>query len=86
MADKLTDKQRQAVYDRGGNLLISAAAGSGKTKVLVERLISYITDPVDPANVDDFLIVTFTKSAAAELRGKIAAALSERISEHPENA
>lgn len=86
MADKLTDKQRQAVYDRGGNLLISAAAGSGKTKVLVERLISYITDPVDPANVDDFLIVTFTKSAAAELRGKIASALSERISEHPENA
>ncbi len=86
MADKLTDKQRQAVFNRGGNLLISAAAGSGKTKVLVERLMSYITDPDDPANVDDFLIVTFTNAAAAELRSKIAAAMSERIAQQPDNA
>ena len=85
MADKLTDNQRLAVFNRGGNLLISAAAGSGKTKVLVERLMSYITDPNDPANIDDFLIVTFTKAAAAELRGKIATAISERIAMMPDN-
>jgi superfamily I DNA/RNA helicase len=51
MAEQLTDQQRDAVYDRGGDLLVSAAAGSGKTKVLVDRLLSYILDPVDPAQV-----------------------------------
>ena len=64
----LTDQQRQAVVDRGGKLLVSAAAGSGKTMVLVERLMSYILDPIAPANIDDFLIITYTKAAAAELR------------------
>ena len=85
MADKLTPQQHQAVYDRGGNLLISAAAGSGKTKVLVDRLLSYLTDEKDPANLDDFLIITYTKAAASELRGKIAKKLTEKISEQPEN-
>lgn len=78
MADKLTPQQHQAVYDRGGKLLVSAAAGSGKTKVLVDRLMSYLTDPHDPANMDDFLIITYTKAAAAELRGKIAAKLDRK--------
>ena len=50
MAEKLTDQQRDAVYDRGGDLLVSAAAGSGKTKVLVDRLLSYLMDENDPAN------------------------------------
>ena len=68
MADTLTKEQEQAVTFRGGNLLVSAAAGSGKTRVLVERLIHYILDPVAPANIDDFLIITYTKAAAAELR------------------
>ena len=68
MAEKLTPQQDEAVHNRGGNLLISAAAGSGKTKVLVDRLLSYLTDPIDPANIDEFLIITFTKAAAAELR------------------
>ena len=77
MAEKLTPQQLQAVTDRGGKLLVSAAAGSGKTKVLVDRLLSYLTDPVNPANMDDFLIITYTKMAAAELRGKIASKLSE---------
>ena len=81
MADKLTHEQRIAVENRGGKLLVSAAAGSGKTKVLVDRLISYITEKNDPANIDDFLIITYTKAAAAELRGKIAAKLSELIAE-----
>lgn len=85
MADKLTPQQAQAVQDRGGKLLVSAAAGSGKTKVLVDRLLSYLTDPVDPANLDDFLIITYTKAAASELRGKIAAKLTERIASEPEN-
>ncbi len=85
MAEKLTPQQKQAVTDRGGNLLVSAAAGSGKTKVLVDRLLGYLTDADAPANVDDFLIITYTKAAASELRGKIAAKLSERIAELPQN-
>ena len=85
MADKLTREQAQAVNDRGGRLLVSAAAGSGKTKVLVDRLLKYLTDPQDPADLDEFLIITYTKAAASELRGKIAAKLTERIAEEPEN-
>ena len=85
MAEKLTLQQAQAVQDRGGKLLVSAAAGSGKTKVLVDRLMGYLTNPVDPANIDEFLIITYTKAAASELRGKIAAKLSERIAQEPEN-
>ena len=85
MAEQLTQQQAAAVTNRGGKLLVSAAAGSGKTKVLVERLLSYITDPIDPANIDEFLIITFTKAAASELRGKIASKLSEKISLEPEN-
>ena len=85
MADKLTPQQAQAVRDRGGKLLVSAAAGSGKTKVLVDRLLSYLTDPRNPCNLDEFLIITYTKAAASELRGKIAAKLTERIAEDPEN-
>ena len=85
MAEELTYEQRQAVENRGGKLLVSAAAGSGKTKVLIDRIMGYMTDPVRPANIDDFLIITYTKAAAAELRGKIAAKLSERLAEEPEN-
>ena len=85
MAEKLTVEQLQAVQNRGGKLLVSAAAGSGKTKVLVDRLMGYLLDPVDPANIDDFLMITYTKAAAAELRGKIAAKLSERVAQDPDN-
>ncbi len=85
MAETLTAQQQQAVSDRGGKLLVSAAAGSGKTKVLVDRLLSYLLDPYQPANLDDFLIITYTKAAAAELRTKIANKLSEKISTDPEN-
>lgn len=85
MAEKLTPQQRQAVEDRGGKLLVSAAAGSGKTKVLVDRLMRYLLDPVAPANLDEFLIITYTKAAAAELRGKIAAKLTEHLAEDPRN-
>lgn len=85
MAEQLTPQQKLAVENRGGKLLISAAAGSGKTKVLVDRLMSYLTDANAPANLDDFLIITYTKAAASELRGKISAKLTEYITEHPEN-
>ena len=85
MAERLTPQQQQAVDDRGGNLLVSAAAGSGKTKVLVDRLMKYILDPLDPANIDEFLLITYTKAAAAELRAKIAGKLSELIAENPGN-
>lgn len=85
MLDTVTPAQREAIINRGGKLLVSAAAGSGKTMVLVERLVEYILDPVDPANIDDFLIITYTKAAAAELRSKIAARLSKLIAEQPNN-
>ena len=84
MADiQLTAQQRGAVEDRGGSLLVSAAAGSGKTKVLVERLFRYVTE--DHCHIDDFLIITYTKAAAAELRSKIAAELSKRMAETPKD-
>ena len=85
MAEELTPQQRAAVENRGGRLLVSAAAGSGKTKVLVDRLLSYITDPMDARNIDDFLMITYTKAAASELRGKIAAKLSQRVAENEGN-
>ncbi len=85
MAEMLTPQQKEAVVNRGGPLLVSAAAGSGKTKVLVDRLLRYITDPSDPANIDDFLIITYTKAAAAELRGKIGSKIAEQIAMQPEN-
>ena len=85
MLETLTPAQRAAILNRGGKLLVSAAAGSGKTMVLVERLVSYILDPADHANIDDFLIITYTKAAAAELRSKIAARLSKLIAEQPHN-
>lgn len=79
----LTPQQRAAVENRGGSLLVSAAAGSGKTRVLVERLFRYVTE--ERHNIDDFLIITYTRAAAAELRGKIAAELSRRMGEDPSN-
>lgn len=82
---KLTRAQAQAVSARGSNLLVSAAAGSGKTKVLVDRLMGYLTDPADPANLDEFLIITYTTAAAAELRAKISGELSKRLAREPGN-
>ena len=65
---KWTPAQQAAIADRGGALLVSAAAGSGKTAVLTERAVQLITDPEHPVNADRLLIVTFTNAAAAELR------------------
>lgn len=76
----LTDEQRRAVEDRGGALLVSAAAGSGKTRVLVERLLDRVSRGAD---IDRFLVITYTKAAAAELRGRIAQELNERLASQP---
>ncbi len=80
---RLAPSQQAVVDDRGGALLVSAAAGSGKTKVLVDRLLSRICDPVNPCDIDDFLVITYTKAAASELRVKIAQAISERLAQTP---
>ena len=85
MGDRLTPAQEMAVSRPGGPILVSAAAGSGKTKVLVERLICQILRRDIECNIDDFLIITFTKKAAAELRTRIARELASRLAEQPDN-
>lgn len=82
---KLTPAQASAVKTRGTALLVSAAAGSGKTKVLVERLISRLTDENDPCDVTDFLVITYTRAAAAELKARIADELTARMALYPDN-
>lgn len=74
---KPTPGQALAISDRGGEILVSAAAGSGKTRVLIERLMGCILDAEHPSDVDSFLIITFTRAAAEQLRGKIGEHLSE---------
>ena len=78
----LTDHQELAAESRGGARLVSAAAGSGKTKVLVERLMRYVDRGAD---IDQFLVITYTRAAAAELRSRILSALGERIAADPMN-
>lgn len=82
-APKWTPAQRAAIEDRGGTLLVSAAAGSGKTAVLVERAVRLITDAAHPVAADRLLIVTFTRAAAEELRGRIAVRLAAEAAAHP---
>ena len=83
MARNWTTGQQQAIDARGGNLLVSAAAGSGKTAVLVERVIRRLSDPQSPVSADRLLIVTFTRAAAGEIRQRIGDALSEEIAKRP---
>lgn len=80
-----TKDQRRVIDTRGKNLLVSAAAGSGKTAVLVERILSLITDPEHPVDVDRLLVTTFTKAAASQMRERIGRALAERLVEDPGN-
>lgn len=80
---KLTPEQEQAICGRGGATLVSAAAGSGKTFVLVERLLRRLTDPQEPCDIDEFLIITFTKKAAGELRTRITKQLAARLAQDP---
>ena len=85
MADTLTKAQAAAVRNPGGPILVAAAAGSGKTKVIVERLMDQILRGNQECSINDFLIITFTKKAAAELRARIARELAARLAEDPEN-
>ena len=82
---KWTPKQEQIIGLRNRNLLVAAAAGSGKTAVLVERIMSIITDPETPADIDHLLIVTFTRAAAGQMRERIGRRLSELMEERPED-
>ncbi|MEW5897548.1 MAG: UvrD-helicase domain-containing protein [Bacillota bacterium] len=81
-----TDEQEKAIATRGGNLLVSAAAGSGKTAVLVERIVRRLLDEKEPVDVDRLLVVTFTDAAAAEMRQRITAALARALQEQPGSA
>lgn len=85
MAMKWTKAQETAIDSRGRTLLVSAAAGSGKTAVLTARIIKRLMDPHNPIDISRMLVVTFTKAAAAELRSRIQKALSEEITANPSN-
>ena len=82
-ATKWTNEQLQAIETRRCNLLVAAAAGSGKTAVLVERIIRIITDEENPVDIDKLLVVTFTSAAASEMRERIAAAISKALEKNP---
>lgn len=79
----LTEQQKKAVDCRDKQLIVSAAAGSGKTAVLVQRVMSLLCDPERPCGVDQLLIVTFTNAAAAEMRSRIGQELGRRLAEAP---
>lgn len=92
MKMKFTPEQQRVIDTRNKNILVSAAAGSGKTAVLVERIIQMVTEsdgqePArQPVDIDRLLIVTFTQAAAAEMRERIGAAVERKLAENPENA
>lgn len=85
MKVRFTEEQKKVIDSRNSNILVSAAAGSGKTAVLVERIIKMITDEEHPCDIDKFLVVTFTDAAAGEMRDRISAAIEECLKTDPEN-
>ena len=85
MAVTFTPEQQKVIELRDRNILVSAAAGSGKTAVLVERIVQMITDEARPVDIDRLLVVTFTNAAAAEMRERISTAISRRLEEEPGN-
>ncbi|MCR5653012.1 MAG: helicase-exonuclease AddAB subunit AddA [Ruminococcus sp.] len=84
-AINLTPSQQDAVSARSGNVLVSAAAGSGKTAVLVQRIIDAITDEENPVSIDRMLIVTFTRAATLEMRSRIENAINDLLRADPYN-
>ena len=80
-----TKEQAQVIHLRNRNILVSAAAGSGKTAVLVERIITRLTVDEPPIDVDQMLVVTFTEAAAAEMKERIRDAIEKKLEEQPEN-
>ncbi len=85
MANKWTEDQQAVIDARGCDMLVAASAGSGKTAVLVERIIKRVTDPVNPIDIDRCLIVTFTNAAAGEMRERIRSALTAKAEAEPDN-
>ena len=83
MEKKWTEEQKRAVDLHNKNILVSAAAGSGKTAVLVERIVRMLTRESDPVDVERLVIVTFTNAAAAEMKERISAALEEMLESSP---
>ena len=81
-----TPAQQDAIDAFGGSVIVSAAAGSGKTRVLVQRVIRLLTDPEAPIDADRLLIVTFTKAAADEMRSRIADAIEKKLFYEPNNS
>lgn len=82
---KWTKEQLEVIESRECNLLVAAAAGSGKTAVLVERIIQMITSRENPIDIDKLLVVTFTNAAASEMRERIGDAIGKALDENPEN-
>lgn len=80
---KWTKEQEEAIYSSGRDILVSAAAGSGKTAVLVERIIQKLINKDQPVNIDSLLVVTFTNAAAQEMRNRIASALEKALANDP---
>lgn len=85
MSVKWTKEQEKVINLRNRSLLVSAAAGSGKTAVLVQRIISMVTDETDPLDIDRLLVVTFTNAAAAEMRERVGAAIESALEQDPYN-
>ena len=81
-----TPEQQKVIELRDSSILVSAAAGSGKTAVLTERIVREVCDEEHPVDIDRLLIVTFTNAAAAEMRERIAAKIAERLEETPDSA
>lgn len=81
-----TSEQQKVIDLRDRDILVSAAAGSGKTAVLVERIIKRVTDQENPVDIDRLLVVTFTKAAAAEMRERIGAAIDKHCGDNQNNA
>ena len=79
---KWTESQLEAINDRSDTILVFAAAGSGKTAVLTERIIKLITDGAEPIDITRLLVVTFTKAAASEIRERVGDALNKAMREH----
>ena len=85
MGVQWTKEQQEVIRLRDRNILVSAAAGSGKTAVLVERILSKITDNTHPADIDRLLIMTFTRAAAGEMKERISAVIEKALGEDPDN-
>lgn len=85
MSTNWTDQQKQAINTRDKTLLVSAAAGSGKTATLTERIVKKLTDENNPSNISKMLIVTFTRLSAADLKRKISNAISNELAQSPTN-